>query len=151
MARQQAVFQNRNSIVGAALVGLGLFIMLRNVAEAATMIRFIRIAGGEADALGMLTAASSVIQKALQAYFFSHTEFLRVLNQTLQSLSALLLIIVGSISFTGGYTARAKEFKKKNEDMSISQPLVRRVIGSRDFRQSRQLGSFVANVGNAGQ
>jgi hypothetical protein len=147
MARQHPVFQNRKSIVGVALVGLGLFILLRNVAEATSMVRFIRIAQEEADALGMLTAATSVIQKALQAYFFNHTEFLRALIQLLQSFSALVFIIVGSISFTGGFTARAKESKKKNEDMSISQPLVRRVVGSRDFGQSRQQGSFVANVG----
>ena len=131
MARQHPVFQNRKSIVGVALVGLGLFILLRNVAESNTIVRIIRIVGEEADALGMLTAATSMIQKALQAYFFDHTEFLRALNQLLQSFSALLLVIVGSISFTGGFSARAKEFKKKNEDMSISQPLVRRVIGSR--------------------
>ena len=131
MARQHPVFQNRKSIVGVALVGLGLFILLRNVAESNTIVRIIRIVGEEADALGMLTAATSMIQKALQAYFFDHTEFLRALNQLLQSFSALLLIIVGSISFTGGFSATAKEFKKKNEDMSISQPLVRRVIGSR--------------------
>jgi hypothetical protein len=131
MARQHPVFQNRKSIVGVALVGLGLFILLRNVAEATSMVRFIRVAGEEADALGMLTAATSVIHKALQAYFFNHTEFLRALNQLLQSFSALLLVIVGSISLTGGFSAKAKELKKKNEDMSISQPLVRRVIGSR--------------------
>jgi len=131
MARQHPVFQNRKSIVAVALVGLGLFILLRNVAESNTIVRIIRIVGEEADALGMLTAATSMIQKALQAYFFDHTEFLRALNQLLQSFSALLLVIVGSISFTGGFSARAKEFKKKNEDMSISQPLVRRVIGSR--------------------
>jgi len=131
MARQHPVFQNRKSIVAVALVGLGLFILLRNVAESNTIVRIIRIVGEEADALGMLTAATSMIQKALQAYFFDHTEFLRALNQLLQSFSALLLVIVGSISFTGGFSARAKELKKKNEDMSISQPLVRRVIGSR--------------------
>jgi len=131
MARQHPVFQNRKSIVAVALVGLGFFILLRNVAESNTIVRIIRIVGEEADALGMLTAATSMIQKALQAYFFDHTEFLRALNQLLQSFSALLLVIVGSISFTGGFSARAKELKKKNEDMSISQPLVRRVIGSR--------------------
>ena len=113
MARQHPVFQNRKSIVGVALVGLGLFILLRNVAEATSMVRFIRVAGEEADALGMLTAATSVIHKALQAYFFNHTEFLRALNQLLQSFSALLLVIVGSISFTGGFSATAKEFKKR--------------------------------------
>jgi hypothetical protein len=113
MATQHAVFQNRKSIVGMTLIGLGLFILLRNVAESNTIVRFVRIVGEEADALGMLTAATSVIQKALQAYFFNHTEFLRALNQLLQSFSALLFIIIGSISFTSGFTAGAKESKKK--------------------------------------
>jgi hypothetical protein len=102
MATQHAVFQNRKSIVGMTLIGLGLFILLRNVAESNTIVRFIRIVGEEADALGMLTAATSVIQKALRA-----------LNQLLQSFSALLFIIIGSISFTSGFTAGAKESKKK--------------------------------------
>jgi hypothetical protein len=43
--------------------------------------------------------------------------------------------------------AWVKDLKKKNEDMSISQPLIRRVVRGRNLRQSGQLGSFVANVG----
>jgi hypothetical protein len=54
--------------------------------------------------------------------------------------------MVGTISFVGVFTARVKELKKKNEDMSISQPLVRRVVRSGDLRQLGQLGSFVGSV-----
>jgi hypothetical protein len=128
MARQNADFQVPKSIVGAALVGLGFFILFRNLEGANELGRFIRITGEEADSLGVLTAASIALQKALQAYLFNHTEFLRSLNQLLQSFSALLLIMVGTISFAGVFTGRVKELKKKNEDMSISQLLVRRVV-----------------------
>jgi hypothetical protein len=146
MARQNADFQVPKSIVGAALVGLGFFILFRNLEGATELARFLRTTGEEVDSLGMLTAASIAIREALQAYLFNHTEFLRALNQLLQSFSAFLLIMVGTISFVGVFTARVKELKKKNEDMSISQPLVRRVVRSGDLRQLGQLGSFVGNV-----
>jgi hypothetical protein len=113
MARQHAAFQGPKSIVGAALVGLGFLILFRNLDGAVELERFLRITGEEADSLGPLAAASVVIQKGLQAYVFNHTEFLRALNQLLQSFSALLFIIIGSISFTSGFTAGAKESKKK--------------------------------------
>ena len=146
MARQNADFQVPKSIAGAALVGLGFFIQFQNLDGAVELARFLRTTGEEVDSLGALTAASIAIQEALQAYFFNHTEFLRALNQLLQSFSALLLIMVGTISLVGVFTARGKELKKKNEDMSISQPLVRRVVRSGDLRQLGQLGSFVGNV-----
>jgi hypothetical protein len=147
MARQHAAFQGPKSIVGAALVGLGFLILFRNLDGAVELERFLRITGEEADSLGPLAAASVVIQKGLQAYVFNHTEFLRALNQLVHSFSALLLIIAGTITFAGVVTAWVKDLKKKNEDMSISQPLIRRVVRGRNLRQSRQLGSFVANVG----
>jgi len=146
MARQNADFQVPKSIVGTALVGLGFFILFRNLEGATELARFLRTTGAEVDSLGMLTAASIAIREALQAYFFNHTEFLRALNQLLQSFSAFLLIIVGTVSFAGVFTGRVKELKKKNEDMSISQPLVRRVVRSGDLRQLGQLGSFVGSV-----
>lgn len=146
MARQHADFQVPKSIAGVALVGLGFLILFRSVDGAVELGRFIRIAAEEADSLGLLPAASIMIEKALQAYLFNQAEFLRALNQLLQSCSALLLIIVGTISLAGVFTAKAKESKKKNEYMSISQPLIRGISRRRD-RQSGQLRGFVVNVG----
>ncbi|HXP69933.1 MAG TPA: hypothetical protein VOA88_11660 [Candidatus Dormibacteraeota bacterium] len=146
MARQNADFQVPKSIVGTALVGLGFFILFRNLEGANELARFLRITGEEVDSLGMLTAASIAIREALQAYLFNHTEFLRALNQLLQSFSAFLLIIVGTVSFAAVFTGRVKELKKKNEEMSISQPPVRRVVRSGDLRQLGQLESFVGSV-----
>jgi hypothetical protein len=113
MARQHENFQIPKSIVGAALAGLGFLILFRNLEGAVELGRFIRITGEKADSLGMLAAASAVIQKGLQAYVFNHTEFVRALNQLLHSFSAFLLISAGTLSFAGAITARAKELKKR--------------------------------------
>lgn len=99
MARQNAVFQNPKSIAGAVLIGLGLFILLRNVAEAVALIRSLRIVGHEADSLGILTAAEMAIRRTLQAYLFNRGEFLQTVYQVLVSFSALLLVVTGTIFF----------------------------------------------------
>jgi hypothetical protein len=114
MARQQAVFQNRKSIAGAALVGLGLFILLQNVAEAATLIRSLRIVGQEADSLGILTAAAMAVRRTLQAYLFNHAEFLQAAYQVLISFSALLLIVTGTIFFAAVFEV-GEGPKKRNK------------------------------------
>ncbi|MFY9733156.1 MAG: hypothetical protein WB723_15780 [Candidatus Acidiferrales bacterium] len=112
MARQHAVFKNRKSIVGAALIGLGLLVILRNVAEAAVLIRFLRIIGDQADSLGLLAVASMAVQHLLQGYLFDHTEFLRILYQVLLSFLGLLLMGTGTI-FLAAVFARREGLKKK--------------------------------------
>jgi drug/metabolite transporter (DMT)-like permease len=113
MARQHAVFQNRKSIVGAALVGLGLFVLFRDVAEAAVLIRFLRIIGDQADSLGLLAVASMAVQHLLQSYLFDHTEFLRILYQVLLSFLGLLLISAGTIFLPAVFAGR-EELKKRS-------------------------------------
>ena len=114
MARQNAVFQNRKSIVGAALIGLGLLILLRNVAAAASLIRSLQMVGHEADSLGILTAAAIAIRRTLQAYLFNHTGFLQTVYQVLVSFSALLLIVTGTI-FLAAVFEVGEGLKKKNK------------------------------------
>jgi len=114
MARQNAVFQNRKSIVGAALIGLGLLILLRNVAAAASLIRSLQMVGHEADSLGILTAAAMAIRRTLQAYLFNHTGFLQTVYQVLVSFSALLLIVTGTI-FLAAVFEVGEGLKKKNK------------------------------------
>jgi hypothetical protein len=114
MARQNAVFQNRKSIVGAALIGLGLLILLRNVAAAASLIRSLQMVGHEADSLGILTAAALAIPQTLQAYLFNHTGFLQTVYQVLVSFSALLLIVTGTIFLAAVFEVR-EGLKKKNK------------------------------------
>ncbi len=99
MARQHAVFQNRKSIAGAALIGLGLFVLFRNVAQANALIRFLRVIFNQTDSLGPLSAASMALQHFLHGYLFDHTEFLRILYQVLLSFSGVLLVVTGTIFF----------------------------------------------------
>jgi hypothetical protein len=112
MARQHAVFQSRKSIVGAALIGLGLSILLRNVAEAGTLVRILRVIGDQAGSLGPLAAASMTVQHFLQCYLFNHAEFLRVLYQVLLSFLGLLLIGAGTI-FLPAVFVGGEKLKKK--------------------------------------
>lgn len=97
MARQNLLLHHRKSIVAAALIGLGLLILFRNVAEAAALLRFLRIAGHEADSLGILTAGAMAVRRTVQAYLFDHTEFVGAVYQVLLSFSALLLIVTGML------------------------------------------------------
>jgi hypothetical protein len=97
MAGRRAVFQDRRSIVGAVFIGVGLLIVIRNLAESARLIRFFRILGDQTDALGPLAAASTAARHFLQGYFFNHAEFLRVLYEVLLSFSGMLLIVTGTV------------------------------------------------------
>ncbi|HEY2109417.1 MAG TPA: hypothetical protein VGH17_05910 [Candidatus Acidoferrales bacterium] len=114
MARQQAAFQNRKLIVGAALMGLGLLILSRNVSEAPVLIRFLRIMGEQADSLGVLSAGSMALRHFLQAYLFNHAEFLQVLYQILLSFLGVLLIVMGAILAAVFATGREGLKKKTN-------------------------------------
>ena len=144
MARQHAVFQNRKSIVGAGLIGLGLFVLLRNVAEAAVLIRFLRIIGDQADSLGPLGVASMAVQHFLQGYLFDHTEFLRILYQVLLSFLGLLLIGTGTI-FLAAVFCGERRAQKKEAGVSISLPLIRRIDRSKLCR-AWAAGSLLLNL-----
>ena len=98
MARQYAHFENLKSIVGTALIGLGLFVVYGNLADAAA--RLGRFAGVSADAnqtLGELTAVGLAASQALQTYLFDRAGFLRGLCKILISFWPLLLVIAGTV------------------------------------------------------
>lgn len=111
MAGQHLVLQNRKSIVAAALIGLGLLILFLNVGEAATLVRSLRIVGHEADSMGILKATAMAVRRALQAYLFNHTEFLRVLYEVLLSFSGILLIVTGTVFFAVMFAAGGESQK----------------------------------------
>jgi hypothetical protein len=117
-------------MLAAALIGLGLLILFLNVGEAATLVRSLRIVGHEADSLGILTATAMAVRRTLQAYLFNHTEFLRALYEVLLSFSGMLLIVTGTV-FSAVIFAAGGESQKKEEGMSISLPLIRRIDGSK--------------------
>jgi hypothetical protein len=113
MVRRQAVLRDRKSIAGAALIGLGLFILFRNPAEAIVLIRFLGTLGEQADSLGQATAASMAVQHFLQGYLFDRTEFLQLLYQVLISFSGVLLIVMGTIFLAAVFAGREGLKKRK--------------------------------------
>jgi hypothetical protein len=114
--RQNTISQDFKSIAGAVFIGLGAFILFRNLCAAASQLsRLLGITADEADALGVLAAGSMAATRALQAYLFHHTEFLRGLNQILLSFWPLVLIIVGTIVLRAALWGEAKDLPKKND------------------------------------
>jgi uncharacterized membrane protein len=111
MVRRQAVLRDRKSIAGAALIGLGLFILFWNPAEAIALIRFLGTLGEQADSLGQVT--SMAVQHFLQGYVFDHTECLQVLYQVLLSFSGVLLIVMGTIFLAAVFAGREGLKKRK--------------------------------------
>lgn len=98
MAGQNTRFQKLTSVAGAALIGLGIFILHGNMIDAAA--RLSRVAGISADALqrfGKLTAVGLAASQALQSYLFDRREFLRGFCEVLISFWPLLLVIAGAV------------------------------------------------------
>jgi hypothetical protein len=120
MARRYRLLRDLKSIAGAALIGLGLFILCGNLTDGAA--RLSRLAGVSADAIqpfGELTAVGLAASHVVQSYLFDRGEFLRGLCGILISFWPLLLVIAGV--FLTGTTSRAetKISKKSMREMSI--------------------------------
>ena len=98
MARQNTMFQNPKSIAGTVLIGLGILILFADLAPAASQLcHLLGTAIENADTPSVLTTVGLLAGRAVQAYLFDHTEFLRGFHQILISFSALLLIIPGTV------------------------------------------------------
>ena len=132
MARQNKKFQNFRMLAGAALIGLGAFILFTKLTEAATQARnLLGMTADGIDTLGPLAAGALAVSNASQAYLFDHTEFLRGVSLILLSFWPLLLVIVGALFLRAGFTGGAEGIqKKKNADMPISLPVVQRIDGA---------------------
>lgn len=129
MARQNTNFQNFTTVAGAALIGLGAFILFTKLTEAASQAsHLLGMTADGVDTLGPLAAGALAASNASQAYLFDRTEFLRGVSLILLSFWPLLLVVVGALFLRACSTGRAEmNSKKKNADMSISLLVVRRI------------------------
>jgi hypothetical protein len=115
MARRHTLIQNFKSIAGAALIGLGVFILSRNLVEAAAQLSdHLGITGEEVETLGVVATVGLAASQLLQSYLFDHQEFLQGLYQILMSFSPLLLVIAGRELLRDGFTDEAKELPNGN-------------------------------------
>jgi hypothetical protein len=114
MARRYRLLRNLNSIAGAALIGLGLFVLCGNLTEVtARLSRLVGISADATQTFGELTAVVLAASQAFQSYLFDRAGFLRGLCGILISFWPLLLVIAGI--FLTGTTSRteSRNFPKK--------------------------------------
>ena len=107
MASQHRPSEGLKSIVGGALVGLGLHILFGNLDRVAEQLH--HMLGTPAwETLGVLPSAVLAASQAVQAYGLDHQEFLQTLLWMLISFWPLLLVILGTVLLRDFFTERAK-------------------------------------------
>lgn len=144
MARQHLLLRNRKLIVASGLIGLGLLILFRNVAEATTLVRSLRIIGHEVDSLGILSAGAIAARRTLQAYLFDHTEFLQTVYQVLISFAAVLLIVTGTLFLPPCARWERKDLRKKRRHVDFAAfPSTYR--WKQDSADKRAIGSLIVD------
>ncbi len=114
MARRYRLLRDLKSIAGAALIGLGLFILCGNLPDAAA--RLSRLAGTSADAsqtFGEMIAVVLAASHVVQSYLFDRGEFLRGLCGILISFWPLLLVIAGTVLTGTTPRSESRNFPKK--------------------------------------
>lgn len=92
MAERQRTFQSSKSTAGAALAGIGMFILYLHLTAAVTSLGHMLGAGGSA-ALGLLVTVIPSLSQAFEAYDVDHHQFLQ---HVLLSCWPLLLVVVGT-------------------------------------------------------
>lgn len=112
MAGQRTSFRHGKSLAGAALVGLGIFILYHNLAGIVMQLRHV-FASSESEALGEPLAA---ILAVLQAYALDHQQFLqRLFQQMWVSSWPLLLVMVGTLLSRNNSTDNINAPSKKDD------------------------------------
>jgi hypothetical protein len=117
---RRTFFGPSRSIAGAALIGLGLFILFENLADAAQ--RLSRLAGISAQAtqtFGELTAVALAASEAFQSFLFDRGGFLRHLCGVLLSFWPLLLVGAGAVLLATPSRTESRNFQKNIREMSI--------------------------------
>jgi len=107
MASQHKLSEGLKSVVGGALVGLGLHILFGNLDRVAEQLQ--HMLGTPAwETLGVLPSAVLAASQAVQAYGLDHQGFLQTLLWMLISFWPLVLVILGTVLLRDFFTERAK-------------------------------------------
>ncbi len=117
---RRTILVHSKSIAGAALVGLGLFILCANLPDAAA--RFGHLAGIRTDAsqtFGEMIAVVLAASHVVQSYLFDRGEFLRGLCRILISFWPLLLVSRRNALDGDGFASGVQKFPRNTGEMSI--------------------------------
>ena len=107
MTRQSRLSGRIASIVGGALVGLGLHILFANLDRAAAQLRQL-LGPAAGESLGILPSVVLAASRAGHAYAVDQQGFLHVLLDMAVSFWPLLLVIAGTILLRDIFTDKVK-------------------------------------------
>ena len=94
---QRTFFQRTQSITGAVLLGLGVFILCGNLDRAVTQLSHF-LGTIPPHALGVLPSAVVAASRVVKAYATDHQRFMQILLlHTLASFWPLLLVAAGAV------------------------------------------------------
>jgi hypothetical protein len=103
MGSQHTRSRNVKSIAGAALVGLGLFVLLGNVDVCAAQLSCPLGTAAEEVLAVLPCVALEAASQALRACILNHQRLLEAFVQMLVSFWSLLLVILGLVSVRGRF------------------------------------------------
>jgi hypothetical protein len=141
MTRQRTFSRPPEAIAGAALVGLGLLVLLGNLDGAATALKLSCPLGATAGTAVQVLASVvlTTASQALQALLFDHQRFFQGLFQMLLSFWLLTFVIVGAALFKGCLHGQGRGISRTQQrlsktdirDLSIWPSSIRRVSRAR--------------------
>jgi hypothetical protein len=110
MAGRRTTFQSSKSTAGAALAGIGMFILYLHLTAAVTSLGHMLSAGGS-TALAVLVTVIPSLSQAFEAYDADHHRFLQ---HMLVSCWPLLLVVVGTVLARDSFSDNAIALPQKN-------------------------------------
>jgi hypothetical protein len=117
---RQTSFGLSKTIVGMALIGIGLVILFGNVTNAAARLSgFIGVSADSTQTFGELTSVGLAASYAFQCLLFDRMGLARGVCKLLISLWPLLLVVAGA--FLTGMASRreSRNLQKRIHDLSI--------------------------------
>jgi uncharacterized membrane protein len=120
MTMRQTLFGLSKSIVGMALLGLGLVLLLGNLSHASGQVS--RIVGFSAEAtqtFGELTAVGLAASQIWRSYLFDRRELLLGVCRILISFWPLVLVMAGAVLTATASRTNSKNTQNKIQDLSI--------------------------------
>jgi len=116
----QTFWGRSKTIAGMALIGLGLFILFGNVADAAARLTgFVGVSADATQTFGAVAEVGLAASQVVLCYLFDRAGFAPSLCQVLTSFWPLSLVTAGAVLTASAAQTNAKSMQNKIQDLSI--------------------------------
>jgi uncharacterized membrane protein len=120
MTMRQTLFGLSKSIVGTALIGLGLVLLFGNLSHVSGQVsRIVGISAEATQTLGELTAVGLAASQLWRSYTFDRRELLLGVCRILISFWPLCLVTAGAVLTATASRTNSKNIQNKIQDLSI--------------------------------